>query len=112
MPAKKSAIPAEQLLDETVEVTLADLTRSCRVHAEWVIELVEEGVIEPHQRSGPQWRFAATTVVRVQKAQRLQRDLGVNMAGVALALELLDRIDALEQRLRAADSRLPPEDAE
>jgi chaperone modulatory protein CbpM len=112
MPAKKPAAPAEEILDETAEVTLADLTRSCRVHAEWVIELIEEGVIEPRQQSGPQWRFAATTVVRVQKAQRLQRDLGVNLPGVALALELLDRIDALEARLRATAPRLPPDDAE
>ncbi len=71
------------------EVTLADLTRTCRVHAEWVLELVEEGVLEPLGPGGPQWRFAATSVVRVQKAQRLQRDLGVNLPGIALALQLL-----------------------
>ncbi|MFA5901697.1 MAG: chaperone modulator CbpM, partial [Hyphomicrobium sp.] len=89
----------------------AELTRTCRVHAEWVIELVDEGVIEPRGQpeavSTPQWRFSATSIVRVEKARRLQRDLGVNMPGVALALQLLDRIDALEQRLRAAP--LPPE---
>ena len=34
---------------------LADLTRACRVQADWVMELVEEGVIEPRQRGGPQW---------------------------------------------------------
>jgi chaperone modulatory protein CbpM len=100
------------ILDETEEVTLADLTRTCRVHAEWVMELVEEGIIEPRGPGGPQWRFAATSVVRVQKAQRLQRDLGVNLPGIALALELLDRIEALEARLRTAAMPLPPEDAE
>ena len=34
--------------------------------------------------------------MRVEKAQRLQNDLGVNLPGVALALQLLDRIDTLE----------------
>ena len=53
-----------------------------------------------------------TSVVRVQKAQRLQRDLGVNLPGTALALELLDRIDALEARLRAASTPPPSEDAD
>jgi chaperone modulatory protein CbpM len=99
------------ILDEE-EITLADLTRTCRVHAEWVMELVHEGVIEPRGTAGPQYRFSATTVVRVRKAQRLQRDLGVNLPGVALALELLDRIDALEARLRAAAGRPEPEDAD
>lgn len=103
------------VLDEE-EISLADLSRSCRVHAEWVMELVDEGVIEPRgvreSAAAPQWRFSATTIVRVQKARRLQRDLGVNLPGVALALELLDRIDALEQRLRVASSRPDPHDAD
>jgi chaperone modulatory protein CbpM len=98
------------ILDEE-EITLADLTRTCRVHAEWVMELVDEGVIEPRTRA-PQWRFTATTVVRVEKARRLQNDLGVNLPGVALALQLLDRIDALEARVRAAALRPDPDDAD
>jgi chaperone modulatory protein CbpM len=104
--AKTPQSQKEEILDEAMEVTLADLTRVCRVHAEWVMELVEEGVLEPVQPGGPQWRFAATSVVR------LQRDLGVNLPGIALALELLDRIDALEARLRAAAVPPPSEDAE
>jgi len=94
------------ILDEAEEITLADLTRTCRVHAEWVMELIEEGVLEPRGpqtggMGGPQWRFSATSIVRVEKARRLQRDLGVNLPGIALALQLLDRIDALESRLRS-----------
>lgn len=98
------------VLDEE-EITLADLTRTCRVHAEWVMELVDEGVIEA-RAPAPQWRFSATTIVRVQKARRLQSDLGVNLPGVALALELLDRIDALEARIRAASQRPDAADAD
>jgi chaperone modulatory protein CbpM len=103
------------ILDEE-EITLADLTRTCRVQTEWVMELVDEGVIEPRSTQsamgGPQWRFSATSIVRVEKARRLQSDLGVNLPGVALALQLLDRIDALEARLRAAAARPEPEDAD
>jgi len=99
------------LVLEEEEITLADLTRSCRVHAEWVMELVDEGVIEPSARAGTQWRFSATSIVRVEKARRLQNDLGVNLPGVALALQLLDRIDALEARIRAS-RREDPDDAD
>ena len=112
MPAKSPEQQAVLVLDEENEVTLAELTRSCRVHTDWVMELVEEGVLEPVQPGGPQWRFSATSVVRVQKARRLQRDLGVNLPGIALALQLLDRIDALEARLRTASYPPPPDDAE
>lgn len=107
--------PTLVVLDEE-EISLGDLTRTCRVHAEWVMELVDEGVIEPRGTSegakAQQWRFSATTVVRVQKAHRLQRDLGVNLPGVALALQLLDRIDALEARLRSASLPPKPHDAD
>jgi chaperone modulatory protein CbpM len=112
MPAKTPEPQSVLLLDEAHEITLAELTRSCRVHTEWIMELVEEGVLEPLQPGGPQWRFSATSVVRVQKAHRLQRDLGVNLPGIALALQLLERIDALEGRLRAASYPPPPDDAE
>lgn len=109
MPAKPKNPVA--VLDEE-EITLADLTRTCRVHAEWVMELIDEGVIEPRGTAAPQWRFSATSIVRVEKARRLQRDLGVNLPGVALALQLLDRIDALEARLRAAAALPEPHDAD
>lgn len=106
----KTSLPVVVLDEE--EITLADLSRTCRVHAEWVMELVDEGIIEPRGAPRARWRFAATTIVRVEKARRLQRDLGVNLPGVALALELLDRIDALEMRLRAASPRPTPHDAD
>ena len=112
MPAKTPEPQTVLVLDETHEITLDELTRTCRVQTEWVLELMEEGVLEPVQRSGPQWRFASTSIVRVEKARRLQRDLGINLPGIALALELLERIGALEGRLRGASRPLPPDDAE
>jgi chaperone modulatory protein CbpM len=111
-PTKSTPPDRPQVLDEASEITLAELSRTCRVHAEWVMELIDEGVIEPLTSGDPQWRFASTTVVRIEKARRLQRDLGVNLPGIALALQLLDRIDALEARLRASSALAPPEDTD
>jgi len=112
MPAKQPSSHSEEILEEAAEITLVELTRTCRVHAEWVMELVEEGVIEPLRPGGPQWRFSATTIVRIEKARRLQRDLGVNLAGIALALQLLDRIEALESRLRGLGEIPQPDDTD
>jgi chaperone modulatory protein CbpM len=87
------------LLDDELELTLAELCRACRVPAERVYELVEQGVVDPLGRDPVRWRFRAVSVRRVRCALRLEQDLGVNVAGAALALDLLDELDRLRQRL-------------
>lgn len=97
-----------ELLDEQLELTLRDMCRICGVHAEFLAELVSEGIIEARRAGGRRraaspmqgWRFDGVAVVRVQRAVRLQQDLGVNLAGVALALDLLDELEALRGRGR------------
>jgi chaperone modulatory protein CbpM len=92
------------LLEEQLELTLAELCNACSQHAEWVIELVDEGVLEPVGNEQRQWRFSSVSLQRAQTAVRLQRDLGVNLAGVALALDLLDEITTLRNRLGRFES--------
>jgi chaperone modulatory protein CbpM len=89
-----------EIFEEEMELSLADLCRACQLSTERVFELVEHGVIEPIGRDPARWRFRAISLQRVRCAQRLQRDLGVNMAGVALAIDLLDEIELLRARLR------------
>ena len=86
------------ILEEQVEMTLAEVSRSCAVHAQYIIELVEEGVLAPAGREPRAWRFTGTQVRRAIIALRLQRDLGVNLAGVALALDLLEELNGLRAR--------------
>ena len=50
-------------------------------------------------RDPEHWRFRGASVRRVRCALRLERDLGVNFAGAALALELLEELEALRARL-------------
>jgi len=88
------------LLEEEVELSLSELCLACRVPAEQIFELVEEGIVEPRGRDPAEWRFAGISVQRVRCALRLERDLGVNLAGAALALDLLEEIDWLRTRLR------------
>jgi chaperone modulatory protein CbpM len=91
-----------QLIDDETLITVGELCRHCTVRVEEVITLVEEGILDPsdgvvraEQADG--WQFHISSVKRVTTAVHLQRDLGVNLAGAALALELLDRIAELEQ---------------
>lgn len=89
------------IFEESDALTLAEVSRACAVHAESIIELVEEGVLTPGGQEPRQWRFSGVHVRRATVAIRLQRDLHLNLAGAALALELLEELDALRARLRA-----------
>lgn len=79
-------------------MTLEEVAGRCGVTVEWLEELVRHGVIELERPGGRQVR--AEVKLRVLRAVRLERDLGVNAAGTAVILELLERIDALEAELR------------
>lgn len=90
------------LLDERVVFTLHELCRACGVHAELVIEMVEEGVLEPRGGTLSECRFAGSAVTRAQKALNLARDLRVNWPGAALALDLLEEIEKLRLTQRTS----------
>ena len=87
------------LLDERTELSLEELSRAGGSSTEWVIELVEEGVLDPIGHDRALWRFTGTSLQRARAATRLQNDLNINLAGIALALDLMDEIQNLHEHL-------------
>lgn len=86
------------VLDERVTLTLREVCEVCGIDESIIVEMVKEGVAEPSRGSSGRWVFSGLAVARLRTAQRLQRDLHVNLAGAALALDLLEEIRALESR--------------
>ncbi len=84
---------------EEAEFTLAELAAATGFSAEDILRLVDEGIITPVSEE-PKPVFTGQCVPRVRTVVHLRRDLGVNLAGAALALDLLDEIERLQQRLR------------
>ena len=92
-----------ELLDEELEMSLEELCEACPGPNQWVVELVAEGVIEPADEAPGGWRFTGTSLARAQVAMRLRRDLELNSAGIALAIDLMEEIRELRQRLSRLD---------
>jgi len=88
------------LLDDSVELSLAELCTACRVSEELVIDIVAEGIVEPLGVERAQWRFSGVAVTRIQRVIRLQQEFDVNLPGAALALELLEEIERLRRARR------------
>ena len=90
------------ILDENCRFTLEELSTACSVRTEYIVELVEEGIVEPLEarRESQQWIFSGRSLQRARKARRLQQDLGINLAGAALVLELMEEIERLRARVQ------------
>lgn len=88
----------------TATLTIEEVGRMCAVRSDYIVELVREGVIAPAAGGAPEsWRFTSIEVRHTRVASRLQRDLGVNLAGAALALQLLDELEFLRAQGAAAE---------
>jgi len=88
------------IFDEATEITIVELCNVCSVDQQTINALIAEGILEPLDNSGEKTRLPYNSVRKTHTVVHLQRDLGVNLAGAALALDLLDRIDKLRAELR------------
>ena len=93
------------ILEEQTGLSLADLCRACAAEADRIIELVNEGVLAPVGDAPDYWRFTGVHLHRARVALRLESDLGVNLAGAALALELMDELQTLRARLQRLEGQ-------
>ncbi len=98
-------LPRLQIVEEEVHLTLVELCRACSAPEEYVIAWVYEGVLEPVGEAPLDWRFTGQSLRRARLALSLTQDLDINPPGVALALDLLDDIAALEAQLQRVGVR-------
>jgi chaperone modulatory protein CbpM len=88
------------IFDQSAILSVSDLSRMCNVDERHIVEFVEEGVLNVVEVSSS-WHFTGDALRRARIAVRLQRDLELNLAGVALALDLLEELQTLRRELQA-----------
>lgn len=86
--------------DEYIFLSLTEVTRSFGVTTEMIVEIVDQGIVSPQAEPPEEWTFDNAAIRRIRTALQLHRDLGVNVAGAALALDLLDEINRLQSQVR------------
>ena len=92
------------VMEDITELTLQELCQACSAQADVIVQLVSEGVIDitPVEQNLPpeHWRFTGVHLHRAKVAMRLHRDLGVNFAGAALVLQLMEELAESRSKLR------------
>ena len=93
------------VLDATHLLRVDELCARVHIDVHWVVELVELGALEPLHGSAPEdWGFALSEVPRLRTMARLVEDLGVNLPGAAIILELVEERRRMEAQLRQVTS--------
>ena len=91
---------------ESEPLTLDALAAHAGMHPALVERFVEVGLIQPVGWEGPRSVFDASAVPRLRMIGRLRQSLGINAAGVAVIVDLLDRFCALQRENETLRSRL------
>ena len=91
------------IVEEDTSVSFSKLCHCCSLSEEQIHSMIEHGIIEPLEprKTSTYWQFSGDCIIRVQVAIRLQHDLEINLAGTALALELLDEIKSLREQVKS-----------
>lgn len=88
-------------------VSLAELGRACAMAPAELDELVEFGALVPLVRGEEGFVFAAECVLPLREAARLRSDFDLDLFTAGLLLRYLQRIEALERRVRMLQAKLP-----
>ena len=65
-----------------------------------ILRLAQQGLIETLESESGERLVSRRTLMRLRRMQRLHRDLGVNFAGAAVIIDLVDRIEEIKRTPR------------
>lgn len=80
-------------------LTFEEFCRATQSNEDLILQMIEYQLLNPTGKTQEDWRFDSVCLRRARIASNFFCDLEVNIQGVALALELLDRIESLQQQV-------------
>ena len=86
-------------------MSLDELVTACGQERKWVIELIEENIIEYDVPEREQ--FTGYQLTTVRRASRLSRDFEASVPAIGLIIELLDEVEQLRQLKRQTELQSP-----
>ncbi len=93
-----------QVLDDDDWLRIDEICNRLCVEQQWIVEMVELGALEPRGGLEPSdWAFPRRQLPRVLAMTRLVTDLGVNLTGAAIIVELVEERRRLQARLHSRD---------
>jgi chaperone modulatory protein CbpM len=76
---------------QSTSLSLEELCEICQISPAFIQDLINYEIIHPQNN-----QFGLVELQRIKTALRLYHDLEVNLAGIAVILDLLDKIEDLK----------------
>ncbi|KTD56610.1 putative chaperone-modulator protein CbpM [Legionella santicrucis] len=96
---KQSNTVVGVLIEETTNISFNEVCIKYQIPKELLLEMVEYGIFSSSPHASEQLQLNQKDLRKIESAFRLHHDLGVNLPGVAVVLELLEKIDLLTDEL-------------
>lgn len=107
-PARPEATPFAERAVYVISVA-ADLAG---VHPQTLRMYERKGLLSPQRTAGNTRRYSERDVERLRQIQRLTQDVGVNLAGVRIIMEMQAQLEEMRMALERTRLRLAQEAAE
>jgi MerR family transcriptional regulator/heat shock protein HspR len=91
--------------------TMAVAARLTGMHPQTLRKYERAGLISPARPSGNQRLYSESDIERLRRIQHLVEERGVNIAGLELALQMSDRLDAIHGDATTDEMRAAIDDA-
>lgn len=96
----------DTLPESSKKVSWSEVIELTSIHASRLGELIELGWIIPARTSEDLYLFELRDVYRIKKLTRICADLDVTATGGTIIVDLLERIEHLEDKLRKLERSL------
>ncbi len=96
----KEVITVTSVPARSERISFAQLQELTGLHPTVVGELIELGWITPERTTSESYLFRSRDVYRLRKLERIQRDFELPLLGASIVVDLLERIDYLETKVK------------
>ncbi|BBG65758.1 HspR, transcriptional repressor of DnaK operon [Hydrogenimonas sp.] len=96
--------------DEPVYL-ISVVAKVLNIHPQTLRQYEREGLIEPSRTQGRMRLYSQRDIDRIKLILRLTRDLGVNLAGVDIIMQLKEKIDAMQEEIDSLREQLKAENS-
>jgi MerR family transcriptional regulator/heat shock protein HspR len=88
------------------KMRLDTVAARARLHPALIEKYLDCGLLEPIEWEGANPLFDMSVIPRLRIIERLRRDLSINLAGIAIILDMVERLRSLQSENDLLRSRL------